>query len=229
MTLTELRAFTRFLTNTNSSTYTDADLDANIATYNELFTTEILDSMDEWDFSAETATTDLITSQQEYILPNDILKIKRVEVTYDGTSWYLASPMDVNERISATDDTSVLNDFSVNNPYFDLMDNSLVLYPAPTQGVTAGLKVWYEQLPVALSANSSPNFAQPFHKGLSYGAAKDYFDKYLGTEANSTKSQMAANNLETYIQRAKVFYRKHNQDRKYTVEGQFVDYGYGNN
>lgn len=227
MTLVELRAFARFLTNTNSTTYSDTDLDASINTYNDLFTAEILDSMDEWDFSADTATTDLIASQQEYILPTDILKIKRVEISYDGTNWYLANPMDVNETGNATDTTSIANNFSTSAPYYDLMDASMMIYPLPTAGSTAGLKIWYEKDPTKLTGTLSPTFARPFHKGLAYGAAKDYFDKYLGTEANATKSQMADNNLEKTIQRLKAFYRKRNQDRKYTVESSYVDYGYG--
>jgi hypothetical protein len=77
MNLVALRAFTRFITNTNSTTYTDTDLDASLNTYNDIFTTEILDSMDDWDFSADYATTNLVASQQEYVLPTDILKIKR--------------------------------------------------------------------------------------------------------------------------------------------------------
>lgn len=229
MTLVELRAFARFLTNTNSTTYTDTDLDASLNSYYDIFTAEILDSMDEWDFSADTATTDLLASQQEYVLPTDILKIKRVEISYDGTTWNLANPMDVNERGSATDTTSIASDFSTSTPYYDLMDASIMIYPLPTAAVTAGLKIWYEKDPTVLTGTMAPTIAKPFHKGLCYGAAKDFFDKYLGTETNQAKSNGAYTNMESYIQRMKAFYRKRNQDRKYTVEASFVDYGYGDN
>jgi hypothetical protein len=226
MNLTELRAFTRFLTNTNSTTYTDADLDANLNTYNDLFTTEILDSMDDWDFQAETATASLVAGQQEYILPNDILKIKRVEITYDGTNWQTVAPMDINERGYPTDSNSVSQDFSTDSPFFDLMYDSIILYPVPTATVAGGLKIWYENLPTTLSGSLSPTFAQPFHKGLCYGAAKDYFDKNQEVSANANKSISADGNMEKYIQRMKVFYRKRNQDRKYSIEPTFVDYDY---
>jgi hypothetical protein len=227
MNLVAMRAFTRFLTNTNSTTYSDTDLDASINTYNDLFCTEILDSMDEWDFSADYATTNLVASQQEYILPTDILKIKRVEISYDGTNWYLANPMDINERGDTNDSTSVNNDFSTSAPYYDLMDESIMLYPIPSAASTAGLKVWYEKSPTTITTSVNPGFVQPFHKGLCYGAAKDYFDKYSEVAANANKAVSADNNLEKYIQRMKAFYRKRNQDRKYTIEPAFVDYGYG--
>jgi len=228
MTLTEIRAFTRFLTNTNSTTYTDADLDANVKNYNYLFTTEILESMDEWEFQGEVATGSTVEDQQEYILPTDILKIKRVEITYDGTTWYEARPMDINEKEGATDTTSIGNDFTQSEPKYDLMDNSIMFYPIPDATVVSSIKIWYENLPTALSAGTSPEFAEPFHRGLAYGAAKDYFDKYLESGANADKSIKADNNMEKYIQRMKIFYRKRNQDRKYVVDINDTDYEYDN-
>jgi hypothetical protein len=224
-----LRNFTRFLTNTNTTTYTNADLDASLNSYYDMLAGEILDSMDEWDFQGEYATTDLVASQQEYSLPSDILKIKRVEISYDGTNWYPAAPMDINERNGALDSTSVASDFSTSAPYFDLMDNSLFLYPIPTAASTAGLKIWYEKNVTHLSAaTDEPNIAKPFHKALAYGAAIDWLDKYAEVGTNQNKSQLYEAKLEKMISRMKNFYRKHNQDRKYTIEPNYVDYGYGN-
>lgn len=225
-----LRGFTRNITNTNSTTYTDAELDASVNMYLDLFTTEILDSMDEWDFQGEIATTDLVANQQEYVFPSDILKIKRVEVSYDGTNWYEAAPMDVNERGGANDSTSIRNDFTTNKPYYDLMDNSVFLFPIPTAASTAGIKIFYEKLQTHLSADTdSPNFVRSFHKGLCYGAAKDYFEKFLGERSGfDIKLQNAKNELEEYIMRMKSFYRRRNQDRQYIVGAVDVDYDYGN-
>lgn len=224
---TALRGETRYLTNTNTTTYPNIDLDASVNQYLDLFVTEILDSMDEWDFQAEIATADTVASQQEYVFPSDILKIKRIEISYDGTNWYKAEPMDINERGEATDTTSITNDFSTAEPYFDLMDNSLMLYPIPTAAVVGGLKIWYEKLQTHLSADTdSPNFAKPFHKGLAYGAAKDYFEKYL-EKGNVSKMQNASNQMELFIGRMKSFYRRKNQDRAYNVDVAFVDYDYG--
>ena len=185
--------------------------------------------MDEWDYQGETATADLVASQQEYIFPSDILKIKRIEISYDGTNWYKAEPMDINERGEATDTTSIASDFTTSEPFFDLMDNSVMLYPIPSANVTGGIKIWYEKLQTALSADTDePNFAKPFHKGLCYASAKDYFEKYLDTKGNLAKMQNAENKMETYIQRMKTFYRKKNQDRAYNVDVAFVDYDFGN-
>ena len=185
--------------------------------------------MDEWDFQGEIATTSLVANQQEYVFPTDLLKIKRIEVTYDGTNWYVVNPMDINERGYPTDTTTLTSDFTASDPFYDLMDNSIMLYPIPTAAVTSGLKIWYEKNVTQLSSvTDEPNIPRPFQKGLCYGAAKDYFEKYLEKEGNQAKLINANNNLEMYISRMKAFFRKRNQDRQYTVEPAWIDYDYGN-
>jgi hypothetical protein len=223
MTLTELRSFTRFLTNTNTTTYSDADLDFNLNSQYDIFTAIIINSMDDWDFQADYATTNLVAGQQEYTLPTDIIKIKRVEVSYDGTNWYEANPMDINERTSANDATSVASDFSTASPMYDLMDSSLFLYPIPSANSTGGLKIWYEKNVTPLSSTSDiPVIIKSFHKGLCYGAAEDFFDKYP-TKGDANKMQVKK---EGIIELMKETYRKHNQDRPYVMTPTYVDYGY---
>jgi hypothetical protein len=225
MTLTELRAFTRFLTNTNSTTYSDADTLANLNAQHDVFVDDILQSMDDWDFQAETATASLVAGQQEYTLPSDIIKLKRIEVSYDGTNWYTATPMDINEKSDDTSTTSIANDFSTAKPYYDLMDGSLFLYPIPSANVTAGLKIWYEKNVTALSgASDTPSILRSFHKGLAYGAAEDYFDKY--SETNKSLAMKAKK--DEYRFQMKETYRKRHQDRPYTVMPSYVNYDYGN-
>lgn len=224
-----LRGETRFLTNTNTTTYANADLDAALNAYYDLFTTEILDAMDEWDFQGEIAVGDLVASQQEYIFPSDILKIKRIEISYDGTTWKEANPMDINERSGASDATSVNNDFSTSQPFYDLMDGSVFLFPIPTAAVTGGIKIWYEKLVTQLSADTDePVILRPFHKGLCYGASKDYFEKYSEQQGFTIKLNNANQNLENYISRMKATYRKRNQDRAYNLECAYQNFDYGN-
>lgn len=225
MTLTELRALTRFLTNTNSTTYSDADTLVNLNTAYDTFTDEILNCVDDWDFQGEVATTNLVASQQEYVFPSDIVKIKRVEVSYDGTNWYTSTPMDINEKSDDTSTTSIANDFSTAEPYHDIMDSSVFLYPIPTANVTAGLKIWYGKNATALSTGTdSPGILRAFHKGLAYAAAEDYFDKY-GKTTESDRMQLKK---EQILQRLRETYRKRNQDRPYIALPSFVDYDYGN-
>lgn len=223
-----LRNWTRFITNTNTTTYTNADLDASLNMYNQLFVTEILDAMDGWDFQGETATADLVAGQQEYIFPSDILRIKRIEVSYNGTMWQRAEQFDINQRRAATDPTSITRDFSSYQPYADMYDNSIFLYPVPDTNVAGGIKIWYEKQVPELSADlDEPVFTSTFHKGLCYGAAKDYFQKYIEKNGNVAKMQQAEKDMGDYLFRMKEFYRKKTPDFNYKVTPNCTNYDYG--
>lgn len=225
-----LRNFVRFLTNTNSTTFTDADINASINLYQSYFANEILASMDGWDFQGEIATTDMVANQQEYVFPTDILKIKRVELSYDsGANWYRAEQFDINQRRRPTNTASITRDFDTSNPYVDFMDNSLMLYPIPTAASTAGVKIWYEKSLTDLSADTDePNFAKAYHKGLCYGSARDYFEKYLEVAGNQNKAQLMENNMEDIIEKMKAYYRMKTPDFQYTMTPMYVEYDYGN-
>jgi hypothetical protein len=223
-----LRNFTRFLTNTNTTTYTNEDLDAAINMYYRSFVQDIIDAMDDWDFQGEVATADLVAGQQEYVFPTDCLKIKRAELTYDGTNWSKVNFLDINEISSATDTTSISRNFTKTEPYADLHDNSLFLYPIPDANSAAGLKIWYEKKATDLSAvTDEPLLVEAYQKGLCYGAAKDYFEKYIEVGKNYNKRNLMASNLNEIREEMKNFYRKKIQDRTYRISGGFVDYGYG--
>ena len=225
---TGLRNWTRFLTNTNTSTYTNADLDASLNMNYQLFVTEILDAMDGWDFQGEIATTDVVSGQQEYVFPTDILRIKRIEVTYNGTQWARAEQFDINQRRADTADTSIVRDFSKYQPYADMYDNSIFLYPIPDGDVTGGLKIWYEkQVSSLVNDTDAPVFIESFHKGLCHGAAKDYFSKYAEKNGFSNKLAQNTNDMNDYIQRMKAFYRKKTPDFNYKITPNVVAYDYG--
>jgi hypothetical protein len=223
-----LRGETRYQTNTDTTSYSNADIDAALNAYYDIFCTEILESMDEWDFQGEIATASFVANQQEYTFPSDILKIKRIEVSYDGTTYYEARPEDVNETENVSSSVAVINgDYDQSKPRYDLMDNSLFIKPVPTTA-TGGMKIWYEKLVTQLSDDTDePTIARPFHKGISYGASKDFFEKYSEKEGYITKLNNANQNMENYISRMKAFYRKKNQDRAYTIDVEDSGYDYG--
>jgi len=223
-----LRNHTRYITNTNTSTYSNADLDASINRYYRLFVNKIIEAMDGWDFQGEIATTDLVANQQEYIFPSDILKIKRIEISYDGTTWRRLSIRDISSNPRQTDSTTVNQEFNKTDPQCDLYDSSVFLYPIPTAAVTGGLKIWYEKKVTDLSAvTDEPQFIEAYHAGLSYGAAVDYFNKYKEVEFNATKARDNQTLLDQLILDMQSFYRRRTQDQDYVVAPEFIDYDYG--
>jgi hypothetical protein len=91
------------------------------------------------------------------------------------------------------------------------------------------LKIWYEKEITELSSDTDePAFLEAYHKGLSYGAAKDYFEKYSEVAGNTNKRNLAQQNLNQVIEDMKEFYNTRNQDRDYVIQPQFVDYDYYN-
>jgi hypothetical protein len=223
-----LRNMTRFLTNSDTSSYANADLDAAINRYNRLFVNKIIEAMDGWDFQGEIATTDLVANQQEYVFPTDILKFKRAEISYDGTTWRRMDLIDVNNKPRQTDSTTINNEYSTYDPQVDLFDKSLFVYPIPTADVTGGLKIWYEKEASDLTAaTDEPVFLEAYHPGLAYGAAVDYLSKYQEVEFNSSKLRDNQEKLNRLILDMQSFYRRRTQDQDYTVQGVYVDYDYG--
>lgn len=228
-----LRNIARFLTNTNTTTYANADLDASINSYYQMFVNEILAAMDDWDFQGEIATTNLVANQQEYVFPTDILKIKRIEISYDGTNWRNATRFDISDRGNQSDATSVNNEFSTDSPFVDIYDNSLFLYPSPTTNVTGGLKIWYLKEATDLSAaTDEPAIQEAYQKGLCYGAAKDWFQKYLEVEGNAGKADRMSIELENYLSKLRTYYSNRDMDRDYILNiadnGFDSEYGYDN-
>src|SRR3990167_5167830 len=120
-----LRGFARFITDTDSSSFTDAQIDGLLNHYYHFLINEIIASMDQWDVQGQIATTDLVVDQEEYPFPSYALKIKRIEITYDGTNWYEVRFIDYNERSKPFDTTSISNDFDKTSPYAEIFANSI--------------------------------------------------------------------------------------------------------
>jgi len=210
MTLTDIISRVRFLTNSDSNSYTDADITANVNIHYHNLVNEIIEVMDDWDFQENTATQDLVADQQDYDFPTGILTIKKVEVTYDGTNWYPATLMDINERkTSANDSSSISDDFDKTKPYYDLAGDKIRLFPIPDNNVTGGLKVWYHKEVTELSGTASPVIAKAYHDALCYGAASDFC--YRHDQFN--KAELFEAKMEKAIQRMKDFYAHRVKDK----------------
>jgi hypothetical protein len=140
--------------------------------------------------------------------------------------------------VAETDDalatqTEINNEFSTSEPFADFHENSIFLYPVPTAAVTSGLKIYYEKEATELSAvTDEPVFAEAYHRGLAYGAAKDFLEKYIEVAGNDKKLAMMERNLTKTISDMKEFYNTKVQERDYIVKpsdnGMDKEYGYEN-
>lgn len=193
MTLGDIALTARFLTNTDSVSYTDAQLLININNWYQKVVTMIFESQDESDFDDARntdypiKTTSMVASQRDYSIPvsENVLKIKRVDLTYDGTNYFRAFPIDDGSPVTdmGANATNTDQNYVKQNPRYDIKYNSIWLYPMPlTADVTAGGKIrieWERNVTPFTSGELTtgtvvPGFDAPFHPMIADGAAYEY-------------------------------------------------------
>lgn len=167
----------RYLTNTatDDNVGGDTDLLRILNDYYQRQAKELVNLNDD-KFGVKAVTSlNVNPNQEDYALPSDCWKLKRVEVTYDGSKWY---PMDMVDDANflqySLGTTDIANYFTTNNPKCSLYGNNLYLRPIPTSSVTSGLRIWYIRQPSALSTlSSSINTPSEYHGNLAYGVAAE--------------------------------------------------------
>jgi len=196
--------------------------------------TMILAAQDAWDWddtnktNYPVATTPLVASQRDYTFPTSlkILKIKRVDVTYDGSTYYKVEPFDSSETgLGLGNDTTVDARFSKTSPFYDLKSTSIWLYPmASAADVTAGgkLRIEFFREPTEFTTSDTtaePGFDEPFHRMLSLGASLDYCVR----QSLPQKNDLAAL-LKDYEERLRLYYGRKDQDTNPQLKPADTDY-----
>lgn len=161
MTVEQIFDKARFITTTDSNDVTDAQL-FRLLNDDIIDKAEFVSSMKQ-DFLLKPATAiNLVASQSDYTLATDILKIKKVVVSYDGTNSYIAYPRDLNLDLDLNS-----QDESTNEPFYTFIDQTdstevkIRLYPTPTSNVTGGLNYWYVARPTALTLTTETPVTPP--------------------------------------------------------------------
>ena len=182
----------------------------------------------DWDDSNQTdypiATTNLVAGQQDYGIPVtlDLLKLQRVEITYDGTNYHRMQELDVQTMGTAVDPTSITGIFSVEAPRYDIKGNSIFLYPVPTTNVTAGLKLWFLRGPLEFTTadtTKKPGIDPVFHSMIAVGASYDYA---LIKNLPSQNGLLAK--FQDYEVRLKQYYGRKNEDVNWQLRSSLPNY-----
>lgn len=203
MTLGDIATKARALTNTDTVSYTDANLLIDINIWYQKVVSMILESQDESDFDDARATnypmqtTPLVANQRDYPIPvsEKVLKIKRVDISWNGgTNWYRATPFDsgsfsggIGFDQASPVDAELDQNFIQSAPRYDVAYNSIFVYPMPlSTDVANGALIrteWERNVtPFAVADYTTvltdstviPGFDAPFHPMLSQGAAWEY-------------------------------------------------------
>ncbi len=157
----------------------------------------ILGADGRWDFD-DTNNTDfpegtanLVSGQKDYSLDTTYIKVLGVSILGSSGVWRKLLPFDPDDLAPVYGplmDRAQFLSSSGNPLYYDLHGNSIILYPAPDNGVsvtlTAGLKV-YAQRTAQLFTSAEvttgtkvPGFPSIFHSLISYKAALPYAMAY---------------------------------------------------
>ncbi len=208
----------------------------NINSWYHKVVTMVLASQDEWDFDDinhtdfAVLTTPLVADQRDYTIPasEKILKIKRVDICYDGTTntCFKAEPFDINEMgLGNGNDTEVDARFPETEPKYDMKANSMWIYPrADASNVTNNgiIRVeWTREVDefVDTDTTQEPGLDEPFHRMLSVGASLDWAKAKSLKVKNDLQAEM-----NDYELRLKEYYGSKQTDRTYTLKGEDSDY-----
>lgn len=129
-----------------------------------------------------------------------MLKVKLVNVTYDGTNYVTATPVDSADLLVkglAVKDPGIDGNFSTSNPKYDLTAQGFKLYPNFTAAqVTAGGKIYVEwlRMPRAFATTGTDAY-QPcldfqFHHFPAFGASYEYCKLYKPDVAKGLKEDL---------------------------------------
>lgn len=141
-------------------------------------------SAGDWEFEDSNLTTlpiataDLVAGQNDYELPTTIFKLERVEVKDVNGNWSKLVPIDQsNLEGTALDEFRETDGLPV---YYDVVGNSVMLYPAPTAATTTlddGLQIMVARDVdpfISTDTTKEPGFSEYFHRIVSIGMALDY-------------------------------------------------------
>lgn len=150
MNVQEIINRARRLTYTNTAQYPD---NVAIEDFNIIYK-QVCNSLTQEvneDFFWDSFTTNAVLWQSEYVLWNDMFKIKDVSVKYKDT--YI--PVFNQETINLPYDIEYYKtNQSTNNPFYTINDNSIFIYPSPIENVVDWIKVEAIMKPISLTISS---------------------------------------------------------------------------
>lgn len=242
MTLGDAATKARSLTHSDTANYTAANLLIDINVWYAKVVSMIFESQDSTDFDDQRSsnypivTTPMVAAQRDYSIPvsEGVLKIKRVDVTYDGSNWYRATPWDSGVPMwGMGNETNVDANFIKQAPQYDVQYNSLFIAPlAVASDVSAGASIrvqWERNVTLFTTSDYTtdptdstaiPGFDVVFHPILAYGAAYEF-----ANANNLPQLQNIKQDLMDWETRLRVAYGKKNIDEQLFLRPAYDNYG----
>lgn len=199
MNISDINSKISTLTKSNTTSFPAADRLIAINNAYERVISLILqcDGRWQWDDSNFTtfpiATTTLVSGQRDYTFDVTMLRVLKVEVLGKNGKYYTLNPIDFDDMARSGTVTEYMN-ISGGPLQYDVQGGSIVLYPAPDNGVSvtlaAGLKVYYQRTADLFTSaqvtagTKVPGFNSLYHDLIPYWVAYEYAIVNLPTLAN---------------------------------------------
>lgn len=182
MTIADIVSSVYKKTKTNATSFVAADMLIAINSAYRRVVSLILqsDGRWQWDDANNTdlpiATATITSGQQDYALAVAHIKVLRVEVKGDGGTYF--SKLD---PIDVADGEFIIDNTTVGPPqYYDVLGNSIFLYPIPNYTQTASLKVYFQRGPDEFTSGQVttgtkiPGFNSLYHDLIPLWVAHEY-------------------------------------------------------
>lgn len=129
------------------------------------------------DFYNKKVTASSVASQGEYSLPSDFSKVTLVSVSYDGTTYVRALPLNnIGQAQDVQQNASIL--FTVDSPFYYISGDLIGFQPVFSSTLSNNIKLWYAYDPADMSDDSDePDIPKKFHNILKYWAYANYLDQ----------------------------------------------------
>lgn len=244
MTLGDINTKVLNLTHTDATVYTDANMLIDVNIWYQKVISMIFEAQDSTDFDDQRnttypiVTTAMVAGQRDYPIPvsNNVLKIKRVDITYDGTNYFRATPFDNGVPMFGLGNNTLEDaNFIQQAPSYDVQYNSIFVYPMATaSNVTAGASIrveWERSItPFSQAADyggstmststTIPGFDVQFHPILAWGTAYEY-----ATAQNLPQQASLVKAVEDWEERIRTAYGRKQLDIQLALRPAYDSYG----
>lgn len=196
MTFTQIIARINFLADTNSVALPIADLTSMANRANEHVASLILmsDLRWRWDDSNQTdlpiATAALVANQQDYSIDSAHLIIERIEILDESSNRHLLKPID--QSLLKKDRKSAMSEYreTAGTPVeYDLVGNSVFLYPKPDYSQAASLIIHFARGThdfATTDTTAVPGFNSLFHDLIPLLVAYEYVSTKRDDQARAS-------------------------------------------
>jgi hypothetical protein len=208
LNLAELTTDALFLANTVSAQYSSTDIKRNLNVHYDIVVLNIWNAVSDWEFDESIDTlpiayTNLISGQDNYMLPTDAREIDRVEVKDTNGNYVRLEAIDHNAEVTVQTTSTGMP------TRYDVIGRSLMLYPVPDYNSTDGMLIKMSRSVTQLDESTDePKIEREFHRLLSLGAAMDW----CMAKGNPTKKRELEREIMKLKRKLMTFYSQRNKD-----------------